>query len=101
MDIGHAINIIYEGLYGCDSIPVKLRSAKHLDMNRLNEVMEALNYTIDYYRDAEAVPKKLALSLVDISSLFVFKEGYFDDETLLNLENIGMELQEKAYVLFS
>ena len=86
---------------GEDSIPVKLRCERSLDVEKVKEVMESLDYAIEYYADRDMIPKKLAISMVDIFTLFSFREGYFDEKTISEIENIGIELQEKAYKLFS
>ena len=46
------------------------------------------------------IPKKLAIAMVDIQGAFFFKSG-FDEKMLIELEDIGIELQEKALELFS
>ena len=45
------------------------------------------------------IPKKLAAALVDIYGAFYFNSGFSENE-LRELEDIGMDLQEKSIELF-
>ncbi|MCM1236261.1 MAG: hypothetical protein NC489_39780, partial [Ruminococcus flavefaciens] len=99
-NIEQAVDLIYLGLVSVKSVPVQLRSFRILDLEMLDKVREALDFAIRYYKGKPSVPKKIAISMVDISGAFFFKEG-FDDEMLRKLEDIGIELQEKALELFS
>ena len=101
MDIKQVVDIIYNGLVSENSIPINLSTNKKLDLDMLHEVRKAFDFAIDYYKDKSLVPKKLAIALVDIYGAFSFKSGYFDDAMLIELEDIGIELQEKALQLFS
>ncbi|WP_339262685.1 hypothetical protein [Lysinibacillus sp. FSL K6-3209] len=100
MDIQQAIDTVYNGLVSDNSVPVKLRLNKELDTELLNKVRVALDILIHFYKDKEIVPKKLALAMVDINGAFSFQSSYFEDDLLEQLEDIGIELQEKALELF-
>lgn len=100
MNIEQAIDIIYSGLVSENSVPVQLAAYRILDLEMLNQVREALHFAIEYYRGKTLIPKKIAIALVDIQGAFFFKSG-FDEEMLVELEDIGIELQEKALELFS
>ena len=101
MRIEQAIDIIYNGLVSENSVPVKLRAYRELDLEQLDQVKKALAFALEYYRDKKFVPKKIAMAMVDIYGAFSFKKGDFEDKTLQELEDIGIELQEKAMELFS
>ena len=101
MNIEQAVDTIYNGLVSESSIPVRLRSHMELDLKQLDSVQKALDYAIEYYKEESFIPKKVALALFDVYGAFSFKEGCFDDDFLVKLEDIGLELQEKALELFS
>jgi hypothetical protein len=101
MNIERAIDIIYSGLVSVNSVPVKLRATREFDLVQLNQVREAIDFAIQYYKGKTSVPKKIAMAMIDIYGAFSFKKGWFDDKILLELENVGIELQEKALELFS
>lgn len=99
-NIEQAVDIIYIGLVGLQSVPTQLYSSRILDMEMLAQVMDALDYAIKYYKGKSLVPKKIAIAMVDIQGAFFFKDG-FEEDMLRKLEDIGIELQEKAIELFS
>ena len=99
-NIEQAVDIIYTGLVDVKSVPAQLYSSRILDMEMLEQVMDALDYAIKYYKGKTSVPKKIAIAMVDIQGAFFFKDG-FEEEMLRKLEDIGIELQEKAIELFS
>ena len=95
-----AINIIYEGLIGTNSIPNNLRLNKQLDKSKLENIKSAIKFLIVHYKNNSNVPKKLASCFIDIYGLFQFKEGFFLQEKLIEYEDIGIELHDLAYRLF-
>ena len=101
MDIEQAIEIIHNGLVSETSVPAQLRANRYLDSKKLEQVRNALDFASDYYKEETLVPKKIALAMVDIYGAFSFKKGFFEDKMLIELEDIGIELQEKAMELFS
>ncbi|GFH94646.1 hypothetical protein IMSAGC003_01178 [Lachnospiraceae bacterium] len=100
MDIEQAIDIIYTGLVSEKSVPVRLASFRILDFGMLDQVREALDFAIKYYKGKSFVPKKIAMAMVDLQGAFFFKNG-FEEEMLRKLEDIGIEFQEKALKIFS
>ena len=100
MDIEQAIDIIYTGLVSEKSVPVRLASFRILDFGMLDQVREALDFAIKYYKGKSFVPKKKAMAMVDLQGAFFFKNG-FEEEMLRKLEDIGIEFQEKALKIFS
>ena len=101
MKIEQAINIVYEGLVGENYIPAQLRAYRRLDRKQLVIVNENLDFAISYYKNKKLTPKKLAIAMVDIAGAFFFKASDFEKEFLIELEDIGMNFQEKALKLFS
>lgn len=101
MNIEQAINIIFDGLVSENSIPVKLRAYRELDLKQLDQVREALDFALEYYKGRTYVSKKIAMAMIDIQGAFFFRKGDFDDIVLVKLEDIGIELQERAIELFS
>lgn len=94
-----AIDLIYEGLVGLNSIPTDLRMRKGIDYSKLENIRKAIKFLIKSYSDKDEVPKRLALAFIDIYGAFQFKKGFYSDEKLLEYEDIGIELQELAYEL--
>ena len=99
MNIEQAVELIYTGLVSEESVPVKLRAFHELDRELLAQVQEALDFAIEYYKGEPLIPKKLAAALVDIYGAFYFNSGFSENE-LRELEDIGMDLQEKSIELF-
>ena len=95
MNIEQAVELIYTGLVSEESVPVKLRAYHELDRELLAQVQEALDFAIEYYKGEPLIPKKLAAAL----GAFYFNSGFSENE-LRELEDIGMDLQEKSIELF-
>jgi hypothetical protein len=95
-----AIEIIYEGLIGPNSIPVNLRMKEELNYTKLDAVRNATTFLIQFYKKSLLIPKKLALCFIDVYGVFSFKEGFYPEEKLIEYEDIGIELQNLADKLF-
>lgn len=100
MEIKEAINIVYDGLVGENSIPTDLRMKNGLDYEKLSRVREAINYLISEYSSKLEIPKKLAIAFVDIYGAFQFKKGFYSEKELDEYEKLGIEFQDLAYELF-
>jgi hypothetical protein len=96
-----ALHIVYECLLGDNSIPQELRSKQGLNQPKLDELVNAVKFLIDYYAEQDTIPKKLALCMVDIYGYFSFREGFYDDAEATKIEDAGILLQELATDLFS
>jgi hypothetical protein len=48
-----------------------------------------------------SIPKTLAAAFIDIYGGFSFKEGYLTKDEAEKYEDLGIELQELAYKLFT
>ncbi|EEJ7236601.1 TPA: hypothetical protein O7X39_004526 [Salmonella enterica] len=101
MDKDTALKIVIDKLLGDDSIPVRLRLKKSFSDEELEELYESLDFLAEVYVDESMVPKVLGLALMDVYGMFSFREGMYSKEKLIELEDIGIELQEKAIKLFS
>lgn len=73
MNIEQAIDIIYTGLVGVNSVPVKLAAHRIFDLDMLNQVRKALDFAIKYYEGKASVPKKLRLPWSIFKEHFSFK----------------------------
>jgi hypothetical protein len=96
-----ALNLVYECLLGDNSIPQQLRMKQGLDHERFSQLTDAIRLLIDYYAGEDAVPKKLALCMVDVYGAFSFREGFYNDTDTVAIEDAGLLLQELATDLFS
>ena len=95
-----AIDTVTELLLGEDSIPVQLRRHEGLDQERLDRLVGAIEHLVEEFRDADAVPKVLALVFIDISNHFFFPEGAYPKGELERIEDAGIRLSELANELF-
>ncbi|MBD2781829.1 hypothetical protein, partial [Xenorhabdus szentirmaii] len=67
----------------------------------ISRIQDALDFLIDFYHEKTEIPKKLVLAFVDVYGAFSFREGMYDEKMLNKLEDIGIELQDKATQLLS
>lgn len=96
-----ALEIVYEKLLGENSIPVKIRTMEKLTENEFTELVEAINFLIDYYKNSENVPKKIALAFIDISNYFFVSNLNYSEKEIELYEDYGIELSRLAEELFS
>ncbi|PHM60572.1 hypothetical protein Xsto_03862 [Xenorhabdus stockiae] len=96
-----AKNIVFDKLLGENSIPVRLRTKSSFSMDEVEILYNALDFLIDFYHEKTDIPKKLALAFVDVYGAFSFREWMYDEKMLNELEDIGIELQDKATQLLS
>lgn len=101
MTAPEALDCVYECLLGADAIPLQLRMRKGLDRQRFAALVAALRFLTSHYAPADAVPKRLALCLVDVYGSFSFKEGFYPEKQAIEMEDAGMLLQDLANELFS
>ena len=67
-----------------------------LDQDRLDRLVGAIEQFAEEFRDAEAVPKVLALAFVDVGNHFFFPEGAYPKDELERIEDAGIRLSELA-----
>ncbi|ASG72504.1 hypothetical protein EXA76_22915 [Salmonella enterica subsp. enterica serovar Stanleyville] len=96
-----ALKIVIDKLLGDNSIPVRLRLKRDFSDDEVEDLYKALDFLSEVYADEPTVPKILGLALMDLYGMFSFREGMYSKDKLIKLENIGIELQEKAINLFS
>ncbi|MEQ2025524.1 hypothetical protein ABLB84_06975 [Xenorhabdus szentirmaii] len=70
-------------------------------MNEIEILYHALDFLVGFYHEKTEIPKKLVLAFVDVYGAFSFREGMYDEKMLNKLEDIGIELQDKATQLLS
>ncbi|RZK93523.1 MAG: hypothetical protein EOO62_31810, partial [Hymenobacter sp.] len=86
-----ALKIVYDCLLGEQSIPAQLRQRQGLNENRFAQLVAALRLLISHYATAKAVPKQLALCMVDIYGAFSFREGMYSEAVTVRLEDAGIQ----------
>lgn len=96
-----ALEIVSSCLIGENSIPQQLRAKQGLNQPLFNKLVDAVHFLIIYYQDRDMVPKRLGFCMVDIFGAFSFKEGFYNDEDSVLIEDAGILLQSLATDLFS
>lgn len=99
-NIDDIVNFLYESLVSRGSIPERLRLKENVAIEELNELIEMTSKAVNYYKDKEYVPKKLAACFVDIYNQFSFREDFYSRDKINLYEDIGVKLQELAFELF-
>lgn len=101
MTTEEALNVIYEGLLGEDSIQVKLRNKEGLDEEKYAAVLEAIEVLKEAYKDQDHIPKKLALAFLDVSNYFIFGDEWYSEEEQEKFEDAGLQLVQAVDELLS
>jgi hypothetical protein len=99
MDEQGAIDIIYEGLVGKDSLPVKLRTGKGLDRKQLQQVKDAIGFLNERWKSQETVPKRVAAAFVDIQTAMQWGSSLYSEAEQNEIEDAANELVDLAYGL--
>ncbi|MET3047512.1 hypothetical protein V8245_04205 [Flavobacterium columnare] len=100
MNKEEAIKNVYNALLSETSIPISIRNMEGVDKIQYEELKKNIIFLIDYYKDRDDVPKKLALAFVDISNYFFVPNLNYSEEDYEQFENYGIELSELANKLF-
>jgi hypothetical protein len=100
MNKEEAIEIVYSALLGETSIPVSIRNMDGVDKIQYEELKKSILFLIDYYKDKDDVPKKLAQVFVDISNFFFVPNLNYSEEDHELFEDYGIELTALASELF-
>jgi hypothetical protein len=100
MDEQGAINIIYEGLVGEDSIPVKLRMGNGLDREQLQQVKDAIVFLTEKWKSQETASKRVAAAFVDIQTGMEWGSRLYSEAEQDEIEDAANELVDLAYGLF-
>lgn len=96
-----ALNVIYEGLLGENSIVVKLRNREGLDEEKYDSILEAIEVLKVAYKDQDHIPKKLALAFLDVSTYFIFDDEWYSQEEQEKFEDAGLQLVQAVDELLS
>ena len=99
MDKSTALQIVYDTVLKEDSLFVKIRMSQGLDHAAYAHLIQAMEFLIEEYKDAEVVPKKLALCFVDISNSFYSTDLYEGSESD-QIEDAIHKISELANKLF-
>ncbi|EON74429.1 hypothetical protein [Lysinibacillus sphaericus] len=100
MNKNEALNIVYKNILGEDSILLQLRRGEGLNEDRFNELVTAMQLLIVEYKNLDVVPKKLALSFVDISNYFYFNEDKYSLDEQNLIEDAVQKISQLANELF-
>jgi hypothetical protein len=100
MNSDEAFKVTIDLLLGDNSLPVKARTKEHISEEEIEKLYNAIDILIEKYQDKDCVPKKLAACFVDIWGFFSFRDGFYNQEEAIRLEDIGIALQEKGITLF-
>jgi len=100
MNKNEALNFVYENILGEDSILIQLRRGEGLNEDRFNELVTAMQFLIVEYKNLDVVPKKLALSFVDISNYFYFNEDKYSLDEQDYIEDAVQKISQLANELF-
>jgi hypothetical protein len=99
MTEAEAVDVVYEGLLGLHSLPVKLRERQGLDRAQLAGVEAALDLLQQRYADSEVVPKRLAAAFVDIQGGMEQSRAWYPDADQDEIQDAADRLTMKAYAL--
>ncbi len=100
MSLEDEIEIVFETLLGENSIPVSIRNMGGVDKEEYEKLKNSILFLIDYYKDKDLIPKKIALAFIDISSYFFVPNLNYSEEEQEQFEDYGIELSELANTLF-
>lgn len=95
-----AVQVIYEGLSGKDSIPVKLRMGNGLDKGQVQMLKDAIGFLAREWKSRGVVPKRLAAAFVDIQSSMEWGKAQYSTAEQDEIEDAANELVDLAYDLF-
>jgi len=101
MNYERAFDIVVEKLNSDHSIPVKIRSKQDITDKEIEALIKSIKFLIEYFKNKDHIPKMLAAAFIDIYGGFSFKEVYLSKEEAEKYEDLGIELQELAYELFT
>lgn len=95
-----ALAIIENHLLSENSILVKMRCREGLDEIAHTELLEAMKYLTEIYKNSTLVPRRLALAFVDVSNFFFINESLYSIDDLKRMEIAAQEILELANILF-
>jgi hypothetical protein len=95
-----AVSEIVAGLYGPASIVTKLRDGTGLDKSQLARTKQAIMFLTEEYRERQCVPKRVALSFIDIRNLMLSGFSLYSETEQDEIEDAVEDLVDLAYKLF-
>lgn len=95
-----AVEVIYEGLAGERSIPIKLSLGEGLDKDMLSQVEAAIRFLIERWRDRPEVPKRLAAAFLDLQTAMQWGGNLYSEKEQEEIEDASIELIQMAWELF-
>lgn len=95
------LEIVYNSLLVEKSILVGIRNGSGVNEIEYDELVNALKELVIINKKRKAVPKKLALSFVDISNCFYASASLYSEEEFERLEDKANELNHFGQELFS
>jgi hypothetical protein len=95
-----AVELVYEGLAGMESIPVKLRMGEGLDTRQLASVQGALRLLIERWKGRPTVPKRLAAAFVDLQGAMEVNRDSYPEAVQESIEDAAVDLLALAWELF-
>lgn len=91
------VDIVYEGLCGPASIPVKLRNREGLSSAQLENVYRALATLADLYQGQQLLPKRLVYALIDLTNSMNAARGAYEEDVQDQIEDAAERLVDLAY----
>lgn len=97
MTTSDAVEVVYGGLAGPNSIPLKLRQREGLDRAQLAEVETALELLAEEYSTSSVLPKRLAAALVDIQAAMEQSRAWYPEAEQDQIQDAADRLSALAY----
>lgn len=94
------VSSLHNMLVSENSIPNRLAMKEEVSEGELIDLIELTNKIVDFYKNEETIPKKLAACFIEIYNQFTFRDDFYSDEKLNRYEDIGIQMQELAFELF-
>ncbi len=96
-----ALTSIYNNCLDENSIFLQLRNGDGITVVQYEELVKSVELLIKIYKDKEFVPKKLALSFLDITIHLYASEDLYSKNEFKDLEDMILHLEYLGEVLFS
>lgn len=95
-DEARLVGVVWEGLAGPRSIPLKLRVGQGLDRAQLQEVTEALDQLVERYEGRDVIPKRLAAAFLDLHQAMEQGLAMYPQEEQDAIEDAASEIATMA-----
>ena len=101
MTEAEASTTIIEGLFGPESLPVKLRMGNGLDREMLGRVKAAIVFLTEQWKGRSDVPKRVAAAFIDIDNSMRGGGDRYSEEEQQAIEVASIQLVDLAHELFA